>query len=303
MRSEDRRPHPREPGPAGAGHAGTKLARRGAEALGIAGETPPFPIGDDAPREFLCEEPLAIEVQGDLYAVVIRTPGEEIAHAAGFALAEGIVGRPRDLERIAHCDVEASDVVSLTLTAQRHAQVADLLHCRGGLDRAAPGSGGQWIEDVLRRVTPLEDRTSISRSGIAECIRALCNQQSLRRATRASHACALYDAELHLLALGEDVGRHNAVDKAVGQLFLSNELSRAVVMLVSSRISYELVVKAARAHIPIILALSHPTASAVELGAKLNMTLATIREHAKVSVYRGGHRIKGARLDRRRRHR
>ena len=251
-------------------------------------------MGGDAPRQLLCEEPLAIQVQGGLYAVVIRTPGEEIAHAAGFTLAEGIVRHPADIERIAHCDVEASDVVSLTLTAERHAQIADLLHGHGGL-RAACGSGRRWIQDVLRRVAPLEDPASIPVAGVAECIRALCDRQSLRRATRASHACALYDADLRLLALSEDVGRHNAVDKAVGQLFLRAELSRALVMLVSSRISYELVVKAARARIPIILALSHPTASAVELGAKLNMTLATIREHARVRVHRGGHRIRGAR--------
>jgi FdhD protein len=144
-------------------------------------------------------------------------------------------------------------------------------------------------------VRPLEDVAEVPASGISECTRAVCNRRSLRRATWASHACALFDAELRLLALSEDVGRHNAVDKAVGRLFLSNELPRALVMLASSRISSELVVKAARARIPIILALSHPTTSAVELAARLNMTLATVREHGKVSVHRGGHRIRGAR--------
>jgi len=242
----------------------------------------------------LGEEPLAIRVQGGLYAVVIRTPGEEIAHAAGFALAEGIVRRPGDLERIVHCDVEASDVVSLTLTAQRHAQIAGLLLRHGGLTGSA-AYGQDGIREVLKGGAASDDVATIPASGIAGCVRSLCEHQSARRAARTSHACALYDAELRLLALGEDVGRHNAVDKAVGQLFLRNELSRALVMLVSSRISYELVVKAARARIPIVLALSHPTASAVELGAKLNMTLATIREDAYVSVYRGGHRIRGAR--------
>jgi FdhD protein len=213
------------------------------------------------------------------------------------------VRHPSDIARIAHRDVEASDVVSLTLTAQRHAQVLDLLQRRGGLDRASCASGAKRIQDVLRAVPPLEDPASIPASGISECLRALCDHQSLRRATRASHACALYDAELRLLALSEDVGRHNAVDKAVGRLFLRDELPRVLVMLVSSRISYELVVKAARARIPIILALSHPTASAVELGAKLNMTLATIRAHGKVSVYRGGYRIGGTRLATRRQRR
>ncbi len=252
-------------------------------------------LDGEAPRQLLGEEPLAIRVQGDPYAVMVRTPGEETAHVAGFALAEGIVSCPGDIERIAHCGGEANNIVALTVTAQRHAQIAGLLHRRGGLGRAGSGAGGkEWMQHVLQGVDPLDDVATIPAQGIAECVRSLCDHQALRRATKASHAAALYDAERRLLALGEDVGRHNAVDKAVGQLFLRDELSRALILVVSSRISYELVEKAARARVPVMLALSYPTASAVELGVKLNMTLVTIREHARVNVYCGGHRIRGA---------
>ncbi len=256
---------------------------------------PPFPGGEDAPERLLGEEPLAIRVQGDPYAVMMRTPGEEISHAAGFALAEGIVRRPGDIERIDHRAGNASNVVSLTLTAGRHAQIADLLRRRRRVCRTGSAAGGkEWIRDLLQGVGPLDDVATFPAPAMAECVRTLCDHQALRSATRASHGVALYDAERRLLALAEDVGRHNAVDKAVGQLFLRGELSRALVLLVSSRISYELVEKAARARVPIILALSHPTASAVEVGVKLNMTLVTIREHARASVYCGGHRIRAA---------
>jgi FdhD protein len=97
--------------------------------------------------------------------------------------------------------------------------------------------------------------------------------QPLRARTRAAHGAAIYDGNPELLSAAEDVGRHNALDKAVGQLFIDGQLDRAQLLTLSSRISYELVQKAARARIPIILAISRPTALAVALATALNITL------------------------------
>jgi FdhD protein len=113
----------------------------------------------------------------------------------------------------------------------------------------------------------------------------LSEHQPLRDHTRAAHGAAIYDGNTQLLAAAEDVGRHNALDKVVGQLFLDGRLDQAHLLTLSSRISYELVQKAARARIPVILAISRPTALAVELANALNMTLASLGKNDAIMVY------------------
>jgi FdhD protein len=151
--------------------------------------------------------------------------------------------------------------------------------------------GKELLEDLSQMVRILPDGPSIDLAGASRRLDRLKELQVLYRETRASHAAAIYDARLELLAIAEDVGRHNALDKAIGKLFLEKRLPQAAILILSSRISYELVQKAARAHIPFILAASRPTALAVELAASLNMTLASPSKISGVYVYCGQHRL------------
>ena len=93
------------------------------------------------------------------------------------------------------------------------------------------------------------------------CLEQLSRLQPLRQQTLAAHAAAIYGYDLELMTVAEDVGRHNALDKAIGKVFLTRKLAQAALLILSSRISYELVQKSARARIPIILAHSRPTAA------------------------------------------
>ena len=113
----------------------------------------------------------------------------------------------------------------------------------------------------------------------------------MRKKTRASHAAALYSTDLKLLSVAEDVGRHNALDKAIGKLFLDRRLESASLLILSSRVSYELVQKAARARISIIFAVSRPTSLAVELASKLNMTIACLAEDSGLYIFCGEDRL------------
>jgi FdhD protein len=103
----------------------------------------------------------------------------------------------------------------------------------------------------------------------------------------------LFDGNGNQLALGQDVGRHNALDKAIGEVFLSGRIKEARIGVLSSRISYELVQKAARAQLPILVALSRPTALAVKLGEQMNMTLAWLSKREGLFVFCGNERFDG----------
>jgi FdhD protein len=101
----------------------------------------------------------------------------------------------------------------------------------------------------------------------------------------------LFDSRYNIIVKAEDVGRHNAMDKSIGSLFLGNRLSDVCLAVLSSRISFEMIQKAARAGIPILISLSHPTSMAVELGLKLNMTLVCLDKKSGFIVPCGEKRI------------
>ena len=146
--------------------------------------------------------------------------------------------------------------------------------------------------DLCHFIQPLTDETKIDMGMALKCIEKLPGHQVLGRSTRSSHASALYNSHFDLLSIAEDVGRHNALDKAIGKLFLDRKLHEASFLILSSRISYELVQKAGRASIPIILAVSRPTSLAVELAEKLNIAVACLAREGGMYIYCGEHRFK-----------
>jgi FdhD protein len=246
-------------------------------------------------QNLLGEEPLSIRIEGKPYAVVMRTPGDEFAHVAGFCLTEGIIDTPDDLTSIGFCEDDDSNVVTLTLTPARREQIPEIMDRRGFISQTSCGlCGKELIKDLFQIITPLEDGQPIDIKKALACLEALPDVQPLRTQTLASHAAAIYGADQELLAVAEDVGRHNALDKAIGKIFLERRLDQAEFLILSSRISYELVQKSARARIPIILAHSRPTALAVDLAANLNITLASLDEDdAGLYVFCGEERLVG----------
>ncbi len=239
-----------------------------------------------AVEELIAEEPLSIRVEGRPYAVVMRTPGDETAHAAGFCLAEGLVDRPEDIAALGVCDDGGTNVVTVTLSPARRSLAGDFLERRGFISQTGCGlCGKEIIADLYQQVRPLGASAPVDGRAALGRLEAIAAHQPLRRRTRAAHAALIFDARLDLMAAAEDVGRHNALDKAVGRLFLDRRLEHAAVLLLSSRISYELVQKAARARIAVILALSRPTSLAVGLAAELRIALATRSKAGGLTLY------------------
>lgn len=230
-------------------------------------------------QDLIIEEPLAIRVEGEPYSVVMRTPGEEISHAAGFCLAEGLIDHPDDINTIGLCDDGDANVVTVTLTPERKKKVKDLLDRRGFVSQTSCGiCGKELISDMQQILTSVKDETTITVKQAMECVDKLTGKQELYKATRGAHSAMVFDYDLNPLSQAEDVGRHNALDKAIGKVFMDGKLENACLAALSSRISYELVQKANRAGLVFVVGMSRPTSLAVEMGQAMGMTIASLRE-------------------------
>lgn len=243
-------------------------------------------------QELILEEPLSLRIDGSPYAVVMRTPGDEIHHAAGFFLSEGLVNHKDNFTTLGYCTEEGVNVVTATLQPERKKLVKDLLERRGFVSQTSCGiCGKELIKDIYQIVKPVAGHLKLSLGDIGPCFAKLMDKQSLYKTTRGAHAAMILDTRLSPISFAEDVGRHNALDKAIGRVFMETRLNEAGLVVMSSRISYELVQKAARAGIEMIIALSRPTALAVELASRLNMTLACIDKGGAVMVFCGRERF------------
>jgi FdhD protein len=202
------------------------------------------------------------------------------------------VDHPGQIVQLAMCDGDETNVVTVTLTPERQRQVAAHLDRRGYISQTSCGLCGKTLVDELHQaLKPLDDTTTIKLHEAHQSLHNIDQYQLLYHSNATSHAAALLDKDLNLLVAMEDVGRHNALDKAIGRLFLDHRLHLAKVLVMSSRISYELVQKAARARIPIFLAHSRPTDMAINLAARLNITLASAGRPAGLHLFCNTHRF------------
>ena len=225
-------------------------------------------------QDFVREEPLLINVEDRPYAVVMRTPGDEIAHAAGFCLSEGLIESPGDLASIGFCSDIDENSIMITLNDERKKLVSAQIERGGFLSQTSCGiCGREMIEDLTDNLIAVKEEAGISYGQVLECVEKFYRHQEYYARTRGTHAVMLFDSDLDIIVKAEDVGRHNAMDKSIGSLFLGNRLSDVYLAVLSSRISFEIIQKAARAQIPILISISHPTSMALELALRLNMTL------------------------------
>lgn len=242
-------------------------------------------------QEMIVEEPLVIRVEGEPYSVVMRTPGYEIHHVAGFCLAEGLVSDPDDFASIGFCSEDDTNVATVTLRPERRDRVTEILERRGFVSQTSCGiCGKEVIKDMQQIMAPCTDRMTIPVDRAIACVEQISRHQQLYEKTEAAHAALIFDADLRIMSSAEDVGRHNALDKAIGKVFMEGNLSRAKLGVLSSRISYEMVQKAARAELTFLIGMSRPTALAVDLGQSLNMTLACYKKN-RFQVFCGAERF------------
>lgn len=251
------------------------------------------------------EEPLEIRVGGQSLAVTMRTPGHDVELAIGFLLSEGIVTAGDQVEAARYCAGATED--DETGYAQNTYNVLDIVLAPGvpapdpGLARnfymsSSCGLCGRASIDAVRSRSAYgiaDDDLAVPDSLLADLPRRLREHQQVFDKTGGLHAAGLFDAATgELLAVREDVGRHNAVDKVVGWAASNGHLPlRGTVLMVSGRVSFELTQKAWMAGIPVIAAVSAPSSLAVELADESGMTLIGFLRGESMVVYSGAQRI------------
>ena len=244
------------------------------------------------------EEPLEIRAGGpaqraESVAVTMRTPGGDFELAVGFLFTEGLI-RPDDVRRVAYCDDvedEEQRLNVVTVTLERDFD-HDLLRRNFYATSSCGVCGKAALEDVEVRCAPLADGPVVAADVLVGLPDALRRAQRVFDRTGGLHAAGLFTPEGELVTLREDVGRHNAVDKVVGERLLAGSLPLAgSVLQVSGRASFEIVQKAAVAGVPIVAAVSAPSSLAVEAAERFGMTLVGFVRDGGCNVYTRSERV------------
>ena len=247
----------------------------------------PAPSG---PRDIPEETPLALTFNRETYAVMMGTPADLEDFAVGFALTEGIVAAAGEIAALDVLEHAHGIELRMELPAPR---LAALTRRRRRL--AGPtGCGLCGIDSLAEAVRPppaVPPGGPVSAAGIAAALRAMEPLQTLNQATHAVHAAAFWHARDGIVALREDVGRHNALDKLAGALARGGRRAADGLVLLSSRVSIEMVQKAAMIGAPVLVAVSAPTAHAVRLAEAAGMTLVAVARRDGFEVFCGRHRI------------
>ena len=245
-----------------------------------------------------CEEPLEIQLGPASLAVVMRTPGHDEELALGFAITERIVETPNDVVSVRHCSTVTSPAAEdnvIRIVLAPHVEV-DLARLRRNLYASSSCGicGKATIENVLASAGPLQgDRTTMPASVISGFPDRLGTKQVVFQQTGGLHAAGLFDAEGRMLVVREDVGRHNAVDKVVGWAAANGRFPLSGhALMVSGRVSYEIVQKALAARIPIIAAVSAPSSLAIDLAAESGITVIGFLRDEDIHVYANEWRVR-----------
>ncbi len=245
------------------------------------------------------EEPLDIRLHGRSFAVIMRTPGADRALAAGFLLAERIIRSADDIGAVEHCRHpdrrEVHHVVDVFLVGDAAARVPAMLEGRRQLvaNSSCGVCGRATIDELRQDIAPLSIDWQIDVAFARSLTARLRETQAAFDATGGLHGAAIFSRDGRLAASAEDVGRHNAVDKAIGSLLLSDAQEGRDVLVVSGRVAFEIVQKAWLARIPAIVAVSAPTTLAIELAREAGITLVGFARGENLNIYTHPERIGG----------
>ncbi|MCF2500685.1 formate dehydrogenase accessory sulfurtransferase FdhD [Dyadobacter chenhuakuii] len=255
---------------------------------------------NDAEDDLAVEEPLEIQLSytesgkkiKKSISVTMRTPGNDDELAVGFLFTEGIVAEKSQVKAAAS-DIFDENKVIVNL-ADAFVPVINSLE-RNFYTTSSCGVCGKASIDAIKTVSAYQndDNTLLVSKKVIFSLKDQLNvQQSIFETTGGLHASALFDVNGHFIALREDVGRHNALDKLIGNALLEDQLPLAnKILLLSGRASFELIQKAGMAGIQVVAAIGAPSSLAVKLAEESNITLIGFLKNDKFNIYSGFERI------------
>ena len=244
------------------------------------------------------ETPVAMSFNGASYAVMMATPADLEDFALGFALSEGIISAPGDIRGLDIVEVDGGIDCQMELADE----VSEALKLRRRRIAGPVGCGLCGIESIAEAVRPVPEwhgpETRFTDIDVIRSVRLLAAEQPLHRETAAVHAAGFYARDDGIVAAREDVGRHNALDKLVGALALKAVDASRGAIVITSRVSIEMVQKTAVAGAPVLIAVSAPTALAVRTADAAGMTLVARVRDDDFEIFTHAYRISaGARAD------
>jgi len=252
----------------------------------------------DNPDKVVTEEPMEIRVHGPgqearALAITMRTPGNDFELAVGFCLTEGILESADDLNTVAYCLAgEGEQEYNVVTVSLRRRVVLDVPERRFVANASCGLCGKTTLDEVEQHCEPVADGPMVGTSVVAALPERLRAAQSVFEATGGLHASGLFTPDGDLVAVREDVGRHNALDKLIGHAVLERRLPLSnTILMVSGRVSFEIVQKAAIAGIPIVCAVSAPSSLAVEAADRFGQTLVGFVRGERANVYAHSERV------------
>ncbi len=248
------------------------------------------------PDTLVVEEPLEIRVNGTPITVTMRTPGSDIELAQGFLLTEGVIARREDVLTVRYCKGAADDdgvavntynVLDVTLAPD--VAMPDVDVTRNFYTTSSCGVCGKASLEAVQlssRHCPGDDPSTVTAETLTSLPALLRDAQKVFASTGGLHGAALFDTTGATLAVREDIGRHNAVDKVIGWALEQDRIPLGgTVLLVSGRASFELTQKAVMAGIPVLAAVSAPSSLAVDLASQSGLTLVAFLRGDSMNVY------------------
>jgi len=239
---------------------------------------------------------MALTYDGSSHAVMMATPADLEDFAIGFSMTEGIVGSPEEIETLEIIEEDAGIELRMRLAGPRAAALAARRRYLAG-PVGCGLCGIESLDEALRPVPTVDAEMEVSDETILVALAGLRGGQPLNSETHAVHAAAFWRQPGGLVVVREDVGRHNALDKLAGALAVDRVSAADGFILLTSRLSVELVQKAAMIGAPLLVAVSAPTALAIRTAEAAGITIVAVARDDGFEVFTHPGRIIGAKVD------